>query len=505
MVRLEHVTDLETAKQMAALLEAENARLHQRLTLLVQENARLKGEDAQERLQLELVQLKEQLALMRQRLFGASSEKRKPGAEAPVPASARKQRGHGPRAQPELPVQEVVLPLDEADKVCGLCGGALKEWKGQTEDSQEVSVVERHFVLKRYRRQKYRCPCGCAPVTAPAPPRLIEGGRYSVDFAVHVALQKYCFHLPLARQERMFQREGLVIDSQTLWDQLSALASHLRPSYEALPAVIFSFPLIHADETHWYMLDKGPGKKWYAWTVACADAVYHRILPSRSGATARQVLGDYKGIAMVDGYAAYQTATKSGADGPASCSLVFCWAHVRRKFVEAEKVAPACAEVLSLMGQLYAIEADLPDPYVLEGEQQAAALAHRLAVRREKSAPLVTAIREWALAQRSLPGSSLRKALEYMLELWSGLTVFLSNAWVPLDNNLVERQLRDMVVGRKNHYGSKSLRGTEVAALFYSLIETARLRGEEPGRYLLRAALAAIETPGTVTLPASCN
>jgi len=337
MVRLEHVTDLETAKQMAALLEAENARLHQRLTLLVQENARLKGEDAQERLQLELVQLKEQLALMRQRLFGASSEKRKPGAEAPVPASARKQRGHGPRAQPELPVQEVVLPLDEADKVCGLCGGALKEWKGQTEDSQEVSVVERHFVLKRYRRQKYRCPCGCAPVTAPAPPRLIEGGRYSVDFAVHVALQKYCFHLPLARQERMFQREGLMIDSQTLWDPLSALASHLRPSYEALPAVIFSFPLIHADETHWYMLDKGPGKKWYAWTVACADAVYHRILPSRSGATAKQVLGDYKGLAMVDGYAAYQTATKSGADGPASCSLVFCWAHVRRKFVEAEK------------------------------------------------------------------------------------------------------------------------------------------------------------------------
>ncbi|WNG19069.1 transposase [Cystobacter fuscus] len=88
---------------------------------------------------------------------------------------------------------------------------------------------------------------------------------------------------------------------------------------------------------------------------------------------------------------------------------------------------------------------------------------------------------EWALAQRALPGSALRKALEYMLELWSGLTVFLSNAWVPLDNNLVERQLRDMVLGRKNHYGSKSLRGTEVAALFYSLMETARLCGEDPG------------------------
>ncbi|HZH77205.1 MAG TPA: transposase [Archangium sp.] len=163
------------------------------------------------------------------------------------------------------------------------------------------------------------------------------------------------------------------------------------------------------------------------------------------------------------------------------------------------------SRVLSLIGQLYAIEANLPDPHVLQGEQQAAALAQRLAVRQEKSAPLVAAIRKWALAQRSLPGSALRKALKYMLELWSGLTVFLSNAWVPLDNNLVERQLRDMVVGRKNHYGSKSLRGTEVAAPFYSLIETARLRGEDPGRDLLRAALAAIKNPGTVTLPSSSD
>ena len=505
MVRLEHVTDLQTAKQMAALLEAENARLHQRLESLVQENARLKGEDAQERLQLELTQLKEQLALMQQRLFGASSEKRKPEAEATPPARARKQRGHGPRAQPELPVQEVLLPLDEADKVCGLCGGALKEWQGQTEDSEEVSVVERHFVLKRYRRQKYRCPCGCTPVTAPAPPRLMEGGRYSVEFAVDVALQKYGFHLPLARQARMYLREGLVVDSQTLWDQLSALALHLQPSYEALRAAVFASPLIHADETYWYLLDKGPRKKWYAWTVACADAVYHRILPSRSAATARQVLGGYKGIVMVDGYASYQTVTKPGKEAPLECSLVFCWSHVRRKYVEAEKVAPVCAEVLKLIGQLYVIEADLPEPHALEGEQQAAALAHRLAVRQEKSAPLVAAIREWALAQRSLPGSALRTALEYMLGLWSGLTVFLTNPWVPLDNNLVERQLRDMVVGRKNHYGSKSLRGTEVAALYYSLIETARLRGEDPGHYLLRAALAAIEQPGTITLPTSSD
>ncbi|MFL5348193.1 MAG: transposase, partial [Hyalangium sp.] len=292
MVPIDELPDLDTAKQVARLLEAENVRLHERLKELVAENARLKGKDAQVLLQRELTKLQEQLALMQQRLYGASSEKR------PVmPAQQRHERtqpgtGHGPRAQPELPVQEVLLPLDEADQVCGLCGGALHEWKGQTEDSEEVTVVERQFVLRKVHRQKYRCPKGCAPVTAPAPPRLVEGGRYSVEFAVHVALQKYAFHLPLARQERMFRREGLVVERQTLWDQIEVLADHLRPSYEALPAELFGSPLVHADETHWYLLDKGPGKKWYAWTVASPDTVYHRILPSRSGATAKTVLGD---------------------------------------------------------------------------------------------------------------------------------------------------------------------------------------------------------------------
>jgi transposase len=504
MVPIDELPDLDTAKQVARLLQAENERLHRRLEQLVAEIARLKGQDAQQLLQRELTKLQEQLALMQQRLYGASSEKRPVSAPQP-PQRSQPSQGHGPRAQPELPVQEVLLPLDEADQVCALCGGRLHEWQGQTEDSEEITVVERQFVLRKVHRQKYRCPQGCAPVTAPAPPRLVEGGRYSVEFAVHVALQKYAYHLPLARQEKMFRREGLVVERQTLWDQLQALADHLRPSYEALPAEAFSSPLIHADETHWYLLDKGPGKKWYAWTVASPDTVYHRILPSRSGATAKAVLGDYKGVVVVDGYASYQTATKSAEEGPAPATLAFCWAHVRRKFVEALKFEPACQQVLELIGELYAIEQDLPDWHALEGQAQQDALAHRLTVRQQQSAPLLERIKEWALAQKALPDSTFRKALQYMLELWKGLTVFLHNPQVPLDNNPVERQLRDMVVGRKNHYGSKSQRGTEVAALFYSLIETARLRGEDPGDYLLRAALAAIEHPGTVTLPSGVD
>jgi len=253
MVKLSQVKDLETARQVIRLLEQENQRLHQRLQELVTENAQLKGQDSSAQLQQELAHLQEQLALFQQSLFGTSSEKRKkpvseppaaqaspPGEPSPEqrPQPSRLSVGHGPRAQPELPVQQVLLPLDEADKACALCGGALHEWQGQTEDSEDITVVERQFVLRKVQRQKYRCPQGCAPVTAPAPPRLVEGGRYSVELAVHVALQKYAYHLPLARQEKMFRREGLVVERQTLWDQLQALAGHLQKSYEALLAEV---------------------------------------------------------------------------------------------------------------------------------------------------------------------------------------------------------------------------------------------------------------------------
>lgn len=113
----------------------------------------------------------------------------------------------------------------------------------------------------------------------------------------------------------------------------------------------------------------------------------------------------------------------------------------------------------------------------------------------------MAAIHAWAHQQRALPESGLGKAIAYMLGLWKGLTRFLDDPRIALDNNATERALRGMVIGRKNHYGSRSKRGTEVAALFYSLIESAKLAGVEPKAYLLRATYAALDNPGTVTLP----
>ncbi len=147
-----------------------------------------------------------------------------------------------------------LIELAGTARDCNVCGGVLVPMGEQFEESEEITVIERKFVRTVHRRQKYRCACNACVVTAPAPERLIPGGRYSIDFAVDVVIAKYLDHLPLERQVRMMMREGLEVSSQTLWDQLWAAAGHLRPSYQAIRAHLSRFELLHADETHWPVL-----------------------------------------------------------------------------------------------------------------------------------------------------------------------------------------------------------------------------------------------------------
>jgi transposase len=503
VLRLDHIRDLDTMRQVAVLLERENDRLHAKLTALTRELSQLRGEDASAA-QRQLEALKEILAHREQALFGDSSEKRPTPTTAAPAAAAPPQRGHGPKAQPALPIIDVVHELAVADRTCTACGGVLDEMTGQTEDSEEITVVERHFVMLRQLRKKYRCTCNGCIETAPGPLRLTarpdrRGRRYSADFAIEVAIGKYLDHLPLERQVRMMRREGLVIDSQTLWDQLDAAATILAPTYAALRRHVQAAPVIGADETWWRVL-VGPGNtRWWAWSLTSETAVTYTILESRSQEAGRQVLNGYQGIVVADGYGAYEALARAGP----RFTLAHCWAHVRRKFVEAEPHYPGpCAEVLDLIGQLYAVERECPPRVGPAPEAEASELRdQRARLRAERSTPLVAAIRAWALQQRTLPESGLGKAIAYMLGLWPGLTRFLDDPRIPLDNNATERALRGMVIGRKNHYGSRSRRGTEVAALFYSLIESAKLCSVEPKAYLLRALRAALAAPGTVTLP----
>jgi transposase len=283
-----------------------------------------------------------------------------------------------------------------------------------------------------------------------------------------------------------------------LWDQLDALAKHLVPAYDQLREYVLGADVVGADETWWRLMDKKMStKRWWAWSMTSADSVWHGIAPSRSAETAKKFLAGYEGTLMVDGYKAYDALAK---ERPA-VRLAHCWAHVRRHFVEAEANHPTCTEAIDLIGQLFQVDRGTRDPSLLEGDAKFEAERERLERRRTEARPILDRLRTWASQQRGLPKSGLRKAIDYMLQYWQGLTVFLEDPYVPLDNNRTERALRGLVLGRKNHYGSRSQRGTEVAAIFYSLIDSATMLGINPADYIYSAAINQLEFGRTI-LPA---
>ena len=439
---------------------------------------RLQGKDPAT-LQMRIAELEQQLSVRNQALFGDKSEKRNRAARGADKKKA--QNGHGPRDQAELPRLEQVHTLDAADETCPKCGAQLQQFAGQFEEADEVDVVERRFVLVKHKRQKYRCDCGCIE-TAEGPPKLQKSGRYSIDFATAVAVGKYADHLPLQRQVVQMRRQGLRIDSQTLWDQLLSLSAHLGPAYEALHDHVLSHPVVGADETTWRLMgQKGvtSTKRWQVWALSAPDAVLYQLHPSRGAEAAEQLLQDFSGTVMCDGYSAYQSLQKRRHD----FKLAHCWAHARRKFVEIEESFPRPSEeALALIAELYRIEREIEDKPPDE----------RLRIRAARAGPVVQEIHRWALQQRALPHSPLGKAIAYLGKHFDGLKVFLADPDVPLDNNRTERALRGVVLGRKNHFGSRSERGTKVAAMMYSLVESAKINRVDPELYLKLAALEAI-------------
>lgn len=470
---LSEISDVEELRTRARVLEASNAQLAEQLRKLT---ARVSAMEAGETAPLlkEIEQLKKRIE--NQVVPGNKSEKRgKPEKKERAP-----QTGHGPTEQPSLPVKIETHVLDEADCQCPDCGKPLKAWEGKFEESEEIDVVVRQHVRKVHRKQKYQCSCGHIE-TALGPVRLIPGGRYSTEFALQVVVQKFLDHIPLERQVRMLAREGLKVESQTLWDQEYALYLALIPVEKRLIEFIAGQKVRCADETRWPVFGSET-KNWTMWVVAVAQAVHHSIKEGRSEEEAVEMLQSPDGYWMVDGYGVYPALAKKRPQ----MKLVHCWAHVRRHFLDVETAFPTeVARMLDLVGQLFHIEKDGP--------------ADELGKRRtERSKDVVASIRNVLETTPSLPGSGLRGALEYTQRRWSGLTRFLEDPDIPLTNNLAERSLRGPVVGRKNFYGARSERGTNAAALFYSLFESAKLVGVDPVAYLREATRCAL---GNITIP----
>lgn len=464
---LEREQDIEELRRVALALHAQLQQTIRQLKRKCDQLAFYSGNKEE---------LQQTLALIEK--LTAQSKAAEKAAQAPSPKKAppKPREKSGPTAQPNLPREPRLFELDDADRTCPSCGGGLEAMAGQFETSEMIDVVEVSYRIVEVQQQKYVCRCGGCVETAPGPDRALAGSRYSLAFAIKVVLDKYLDHIPLERQVRILERHELVVTSQTLWDMALAIAKRLELVDAALYAHVMAQPVIGLDQTGWPRLESGASKPWQMWCMTAPGVVVHRIRDDKSAATFGALVGNFHGTIVCD---ALKTHEAGAREGP-GIVLAGCWAHVFRKFEEAMPDHPEAGRALEWIGALYEIDRDA------DGD-----LARLTELRTSRAPAVLAALKDWLWHQATLKTLSIGKASAYAIANWDRLTRFVDDARVPLDNNATERAIRGPVVGRKNHYGSKSRLGTQVAATLYSILETAKLHDIDPAAYLAEAVRAA--------------
>ena len=411
----------------------------------------------------------------------AETEQRDPALRREQATRRRTNRGrlpaHLPRIEIELAPEQTSCPCCQAAMV------VIGEDK-----SERLDVIPAQFRVIVTRRPKLACRC-CTGVVVqqPAPARLIEGGLPTEAMVAHVLVARYADHLPLYRQAQMMARQGVEIDRSTLAFWVGYAAAEIAPVVGRLKEIVLASAKLFADETVVPVLDPGRGKtkQGYFWAIARDDrpwggkdppAVVYSYAPGRGHAHGRALLGAYRGILQCDGYAAYKKLAPSAA-GSGSV-LAFCWSHVRRGFYDLAKSgnAPIASEALARIAALYRIEADI------RGRNA----AERQAERAVRSKPLLADLRTWFEAQiAKLPARGpTAAAISYALNHWDGLVRFVDDGRIEIDSNTVERSMRPVALSRKNALFAGSDEGGENWAAVASLVETCKLNGADPQRYL---------------------
>lgn len=491
MTPLELENDVEVLRTCAILYRDE-------LKRAMAENARLKQSQNPDTQTYLNEDLRSRLMRLEARFFGFGREELGPKRPRPVGHEQQELKLHNRRPHVEKPpeksgvkeaavldrIQHDFLPEElcrenEARAIAAPANDEAAPWekvKGMDQESYEITIVERTYKKVVHQRARYRLKPEYNKtgkeviITAPGPAKLKAGCQYSIDFAIAVVTDKYESHLPLERQRRRMSAAGLEVDVKTLYTLVEAVAEHCERSVigKIRRDILSDFCAAHLDESRWPI--KKTRTLGQMWVLSNRIASLYRFEPMRAGAVAEELIDGYLGAVVTDGFSGYDRFRKiSGV------RRALCWAHARRGFKDCERGYPKeTAEFGEMVGALYAIE------------DRAKSFEDLRRLRGVESKAIVGQIHAWLweTKKRFLGSEGLSKAVDYCLNFWPELTLFLQDLSVPLDNNSAERAERHAVMGRKNFSGSSTINGADVAATLYSVIESAKKVGLDPREYL---------------------
>jgi transposase len=458
----------------------------------------------------EILKLKEQLRLLKMQRFGKSSEKMSKGKNEALQDEIEnlelriktvesnnsffedkeelKGKARRQKLSPTLPREDIIL---NPEPECPSCGG--EEFEKISDDiSETLEYIPARFKVIRHIRPRCKCIQCSQIIQAYAPSKPIDKGNAGAGLLAHVLVNKYCDHLPLYRQNQIFEREDIQLSTSTLCDWISSCAILLAPLAQKIKDHIFSAEQIHGDDTIVKVLNPGMGKTKTGriWTYVSdgrphgdktPPAACYFYSPDRKSVHPEEHLENYKGVMHADAYAyaGYNGLYIGGKNEGASIEEAACWAHTRRKFYEvtvASNNAVIAVETINQIQKIYKIE---------EGIRGSPAEI-RKKMRQETSKNLVLDLFAfWKKAYSQLPKKSrTAQAIKYAFNNEEALKRFLDNGQIEIDNNAAERALRSVAIGRKNWVFAGSDKGGDSAAIIFTIIETAKLNKVNPWKYL---------------------
>lgn len=428
-----------------------------------------------------LHELEHEHALLKRQVFGRKTERMPtPDEEAKKRAGTPTKRGGhtGPEKRNEnaekmasLPVCVVEHPIPDEERRCPHCGEDVCSF-GEGEVSFELEWLPGRFVRRKHVVETGRCRCKQHYARGPAPERVEEGCTFGPGLIAKLVVDKCGDAIPIYRIEKRMRRAGIPLSRSTMNDLLLRAADLLEPLYDVALGELRIDPHLQADETTFRM--QGQRTRVFVWAFLSPHYTLYIFSPSRSGETPKTLLGDTTGSLVCDGHSGYNVVTDVDCRTRGGC-----WCHARRKVFEALPTAPTARDALDIIIDLFLVEREAQDRGIVGTP------AH-LALRRDKSAPVLNKLLVWMKDTRPLyePASAMGKAIGYIVNQWGRLTAFIDDPCMPIHNNASESALRIIAMARKSSLFFGNSEAARRLVILYSLVATCEKNGVNPEVYI---------------------